>query len=66
MRITADDLKRMGVIERIIPEFPVISEDNINRVTLYMKRKIAGFLIQTLSMTGQELIEQRYERFRKF
>lgn len=66
MRITADDLKRMGVIERIIPEFPVISEDNINRVTLYMKRKIAGFLIQTLSMTGQELTEQRYERFRKF
>lgn len=66
MRMTSKDLKEMGVIERIIPEFPVISEENINRVTLYMKRKIAGFLIHYLNMSGEELTEQRYERYRKF
>lgn len=64
--MTAADLKRMGIIERIIPEFPVVSEDNINRVTLYMKRKIADFLINYISMTGEELANQRYDRFRKF
>lgn len=66
MRMTAADLKELGMIERIIPEFPVISEDNMNRVTLYMKRKIAGFLIRYMDMDGQELTKQRYERFRKF
>ncbi|MDO5401921.1 MAG: acetyl-CoA carboxylase carboxyltransferase subunit alpha [Eubacteriales bacterium] len=66
MGMTAADLKKMGIIERIIPEFPVVSEDNINHVTLYMKRKIADFLINYISMTGEELANQRYDRFRKF
>lgn len=64
MKITAKDLKEMGIIERIIPEFPVISSDNIRRVTLYMKRKIADFMIKYQAMPPEELTAHRYERFR--
>ena len=65
MKITAPDLKEMGIIERVIPEHPVISVDNIKRVTLYMKRKIADFMMKYQDMTTQELVEQRYDRYRK-
>lgn len=64
MKLTAQDLKELGIIEQILPEFPVVSSDNMNRVTLYMKRRIAGFLVKYQQMGGEELAEQRYQRFR--
>ena len=64
MKLTAQDLKELGIIEQILPEFPIVSSDNMNRVTLYMKRKIAGFLMKYQQMGGEELAEQRYQRFR--
>lgn len=64
MKLTAQDLKELGIIEQILPEFPIVSGDNMNRVTLYMKRKIAGFLVKYQQMSGEELAEQRYQRFR--
>ena len=64
MKLTAQDLKELGIIEQILPEFPIVSSDNMNRVTLYMKRKIAGFLVKYQQMGGEELAEQRYQRFR--
>ena len=64
MKLTAQDLKELGIIEQILPEFPIVSSDNMNRVTLYMKRKIAGFLIKYQQMSGEELAQQRYQRFR--
>ena len=64
MKLTAQDLKELGIIEQILPEFPVVSSDNMNRVTLYMKRKIAGFLIKYQQRSGEELAQQRYQRFR--
>lgn len=64
MRITAADLKELGIIERIIPEFPVVSQDNINRVTTYMKRKITEFMMKYQEMSEEELKEHRYSRFR--
>ena len=64
MKLTAQDLKELGIIEQILPEFSIVSGDNMNRVTLYMKRKIAGFLVKYQQMSGEELAEQRYQRFR--
>lgn len=66
MKMTADDLYELGVIEQIIPEFPVLCEDNINHVMMYLKRKIATFLIEYQAMDDSELINKRYNRFRRF
>lgn len=65
MKITAQDLKRLGIIERIIPEFPVVCKENMGRVATYMKRKIADFLLEYQQLDENELIEKRYKRFRK-
>lgn len=40
MKLTSADLYELGIIEKVIPEYPVINENNIKRVTLYMKRMI--------------------------
>ncbi|MDD6797946.1 MAG: acetyl-CoA carboxylase, carboxyltransferase subunit beta [Clostridia bacterium] len=64
MKITASDLKELGVIDRVIPEFPVITEKNIRRVTYYMKRKIADFMLKYNRLSGDELAAQRFEKFR--
>lgn len=65
MKLTAKDLYEAGIIEKIIPEYPVISEVNMNRIILYMKRMMCEFLIKYCDMDEKALVEQRYERFRK-
>lgn len=64
MKLTAADLYELGIIEKVIPEYPVISDNNINRVTLYMKRMICGFMLKYMNMDESELIKHRYSRFR--
>lgn len=65
MRLTAADLYELGIIEKVIPEYPVINENNIKRVTLYMKRMICDFMYRYIDMDKEELVRQRYNRFRK-
>ena len=65
MKMTAADLYELGIIEKVIPEYPVINENNIKRVTLYMKRMICDFMYRYIDMDKEELVKQRYNRFRK-
>ena len=63
MKLTAADLYELGIIEKVIPEYPVINENNIKRVTLYMKRMICDFMYRYIDMDKEELARQRYNRF---
>ena len=65
MKLTSADLYELGIIEKVIPEYPVINENNIKRVTLYMKRMICDFMYRYIDMDKEELARQRYNRFRK-
>lgn len=65
MKMTAGELKELGIIDRVIPEYPVIGKENINRVMLYIKRKMTGFFIQYLEKDEEEIAAQRYGRFRE-
>ena len=66
MCITAEDLKRLGVIERIIPEYGEASDETITKIADYLKDNIAEFIKKYEGMTGNELADQRYQRFRKY
>lgn len=66
MGITAQDLKRLGVIEQIIPEFGGADESTAGAIGGYLKENIKKFLEKYDGMCGQELAAQRYERFRRF
>lgn len=66
MKITAKDLKELGIIERIIPEPSPASEDNLSDIAGFMKGYIKEFLALYKSKTKEEIVELRYNRFRKF
>ncbi len=66
MKITANDLKELGVIEQVIEEPEPASIDNILDISEQMKEMILGFIEKYDKMTSEELVEQRYQRFRKF
>ena len=61
MKVTAADLKELGLIERIIPEEEPANTDTLYRIAGYMDRSIIGFL-KVFELSGEELAEHRYER----
>ena len=66
MNITAQDLKRLGVIEEIIPEFGGADRKTTEAIAGYMKEHIKDFLRKYDGMSGEQIAEERYQRFRKF
>ena len=66
MNITAQDLKRLGVIEEIIPEFGGADHKTTEASAGYMKEHIKDFLRKYDGMSGEQIAEERYQRFRKF
>lgn len=65
MKITAGDLKDLGMIERIIPEKKPASMENISEIAEQMKCAMKQFLYLSSKKTPRQLAEERYERFRR-
>ena len=64
MKITAQDLKELGIIEQIIPEYGGADELSVPYIGAYLKKNIKEFLEKYSSMTPEEIAEDRYKRFR--
>ena len=65
MKLTAADLKRLGVIEAVIAEPEVYTEETMQSVVFVLQKKITEFLDTHCNFSPEELAAQRYERFRK-
>ena len=61
LKITAQDLKSMDVIERIIPE-----PEDFESLCGDLKTMLSRFIAEKLPEDREKLLQQRYERFRKF
>lgn len=66
MKITAQDLLSLGVIDGIIPEYGGADQAACESVARAMKRELKRFLKDNRKKSGEELAAARYERFRKF
>lgn len=66
MKITAQDLKELQVVDDIIPEFGGADEDALISIANYMKGNMKKFLKAQNGKTGEQLSAERYDRFRKF
>lgn len=64
MKLTAQELKSLGIIERILPEPDSFTRDSMVAVIGRMDYFIREFLEKYQTMTGSELAEHRYQRFR--
>lgn len=66
MKITAQDLYELNVVEKIIPEFGGADEKALHDIAMFMKANMREFLEKYSKMDGNELAEDRYKRFRSF
>lgn len=66
MKLSAQDLKELQVIDGIIPEFGGADEEARESIVRAMKQQLKRFLTENRKRNGGELAAARYERFRKF
>lgn len=66
MKLTAADLYQNGIIEQIIPEPENLTPESLWQVTERLNDRICDFLQKYTTLSEEELLEQRYARFRKF
>ena len=64
MKITAPDLKEMGVIDEIISEIAGGAHKNLEKQAAIMKECLANTLADLINMSAEELIQDRYEKFK--
>ena len=64
MKLTAENLKAQGIVERVFAEPETYTVQNMNSVIMQINEAIEEFLMKYGSMSEQELIRHRYERFR--
>ena len=64
MKITAQDLKELHIIEEILLEYGMADEKACESISRCMKGKIKAFLKRQNGKTGEQLAKERYARFR--
>ncbi len=66
MKITAQDLLKFKVIDKIVPEYGEATKETANQIANFLKVNIKEFLKTFGAMSAEEVVEHRYKRFRKF
>ncbi len=65
MKMTAADLKQAGIIEKVIKEPENFTIETFSAVRKNLIREISDFLARYDGVSSGELLEARYERFRR-
>ncbi len=65
MKLTAADLKRLGIVEQVVPEPREFDEEHMEPVRAYLDAQIAEFLDTYTKYSAEELTAKRYDRFRR-
>lgn len=63
LKLTANDLKKMGIIDRIVPEPFGGAHRNHDEVAAQLKRQIQEALAEVIGLSKEELVQQRVEKF---
>jgi acetyl-CoA carboxylase carboxyl transferase subunit alpha len=63
LKITAQDLFRLGIIDEIVPEPLGGAHQDYKLAAKYIKEAILKYVAELQSMSAEELIEQRIEKF---
>ena len=66
MKITAQDLLQLNVVEKVIPEYGGADDKALHDIAMFMKCNMREFLEKYKGKSGQEIAEERYQRFRSF
>ena len=64
MKLTAKDLYNFGVIDKIIKEPQIDENDMIEKIAQDLKKEIKSTISQMKDKTSEEIVEERYQKFR--
>lgn len=65
MKITAQDLLKLGVADEVIPEPPGGAQKDIKAQSEYIRTSIRHHLHMLLGFSGDQLVEDRFQKFMK-
>lgn len=65
MKITAPDLRALGVIDEIVPEPPGGAHTNPQEAARLLEQVLERAIEETSQLTPSELLERRYQKFRR-
>lgn len=65
MKLTAEDLKRLGIVEQVISEPDGFNDGHMETVCMELDRLMEKFVCTYGEMKTDELTEKRYARFRR-
>ena len=65
MKLTAADLKELGIIEQVITEKAPLTRTNMSSVMDDLRGEIQNFMTCYCKLEPEKLLEKRYERFRR-
>lgn len=65
MKLTANHLKSMEIVEQVIPEPDNFTSANLEEVADRLDRSLKKFICEYMKMDKDALVEKRYRRFRR-
>ena len=65
MKMTAHDIKELNVIEKVLSEPDNYCVENMGSVIEQLDIEIQMFLAEKMKLTEAEIVEERYQRFRR-
>ena len=66
MRLTAEDLKRLQIIDKMIPEYGGADAVTLPSIAMFLKRNLKEYLNRSACEENKDYADERYKRFRKF
>lgn len=66
MKITAKDLKQLDIVEWVIPEERPADKENLLDIAEKIRKRLMYFLKEQSGKSENEIVSERYERFRRF
>ena len=64
MRMTAPDFLELGIVDRVVDEPPGGAHQDPRGAAKLLDLALSDALAELLQLTPDELVEQRYQRFR--
>ena len=64
LKLTADDLLKMKIVDGVIPEPPEGAQMDVDATVGAVRNELRSALADLRSLSAQEIIAQRYEKFR--
>jgi acetyl-CoA carboxylase carboxyl transferase subunit alpha len=65
LKMTATDLKKLGLIDDIIPEPPTGAHSDVDQAAEMLREAIRKSLSELAAMSSEQLLADRYQKFRR-